>query len=130
MPKLVRLPTFAQDHGHLSVVERGIPFFVKRVFYIYEVPVGTIRGGHGHKRTKVALIAAAGVCEVSGYTISGEEWSFQLADPAECLVLDPGDWHQMRFDERGTVLICLASEEYDPTDYIYDIPKAVAQRLQ
>jgi dTDP-4-dehydrorhamnose 3,5-epimerase-like enzyme len=122
MPALIHLTTVVEERGYLTVVENGVPFAVKRVFYTYRVPAGTVRGGHGHKRTRTALVVAAGECEVSGYTESGDAWSFRLADPSECLVLEPGDWHQMRFLEPGTVLICLASEEYDPNDYVYEAP--------
>ena len=99
-----------------------MPFPVKRVFYTYNVPAGTVRGGHGHKRTRMALVAVAGTCVVSGYTVEGESWSHRLEDPGICLVVEPGEWHRMEFEANGTVLVCFASEEYDAEDYVYDPP--------
>jgi hypothetical protein len=123
MPSEIRLTTIAENRGTLTVVEKGVPFPVKRIFYTYNVPPGTVRGGHGHKRTRIALVAAAGVCVVSGFSLTGEAWTYRLDDPSRCLVLEPGDWHRMAFEKAGTVLICFASEEYDPDDYVYDQPK-------
>lgn len=122
MPSLMRLPTMQDERGLLSVMEKGTPFLIRRVFFTYGVPAGTTRGGHGHKRTWIALVAAAGMCEVSGVSASGRSWSFNLDDPSVCLVLEPGDWHKMHFPRQGTVLLCVASEEYDPADYIHDVP--------
>ena len=122
MPALTRLRTIDQDRGSLTVLEKGVPFVIRRVFYTYNVPAGTIRGGHGHRRCRMALVAAAGVCVVSGFSADGSAWSYRLEDPAECLVLEPGDWHRMAFESEGTVLISFASEEYDAEDYFYDPP--------
>ena len=112
------------ERGLLSVMERGTPFRIKRVFFTYGMPAGAVRGGHGHRRTWIALVAAAGVCDVSGFTASGGAWSFRLDDPSSCLVLEPGDWHRMHFPQAGAVLLCVASEEYDPSDYLHDPPSA------
>jgi hypothetical protein len=123
MPSLIRLTTFDQDHGALTVVEKGVPFPIKRVFYTYHAPVGTVRGGHSHKRSRMALVAVTGRCAVSGVSANGESWSYKLDEPAHCLVLEPSDWHRMTFEVPGTVLLCFASEEYDPDDYVYQQPK-------
>jgi len=122
MPTMVRMKTFREERGALTVFEKDVPFAIKRVFYTYGVPVGTVRGGHGHKKTSIGLVAAAGACTVSGSTRDGAPWSFRLDDPEYCLVLEPGNWHQMLFHLRGTVLLCLASEDFDPEDYFYDRP--------
>jgi hypothetical protein len=124
MPALVPLTTMREERGSLTVVEKGMPFPVKRVFYTWGVPAGTIRGGHGHMKCRVALVAATGACTVSGTSRGGESWSYRLEDPSRCLLLEPGDWHQMAFEAPATVLLCFASEEYDPADYFYDRPAA------
>ncbi len=122
MPNLLVLKTLTDSRGCLTVVEKGVPFPIKRVFYTYRVPAGAVRGRHAHRRTRIALVAMAGSCEVSGCGLDGESWRFLLTNPTECLVLEPGDWHQMAFLEAGTILLCLASEEFDPEDYVYDHP--------
>lgn len=122
MPALVHLTTIAEPRGHLTVIEKGIPFPVKRVFYTYNVPEGAVRGGHRHKKNRTALMVPAGTCDVSGITPGKTPWTYRLDDPSVCLVLEPEDWHQMTFVAPGTILLCLASEEYDPEDYIYDAP--------
>jgi hypothetical protein len=122
MPSLMHLMTITQDRGSLTVIEKDVPFQVKRIFYTYGVPVGTVRGGHMHKQSRIALVAVAGACVVSGFTALGEMWSHRLEEPALCLIVEPGEWHRMAFEMRGTVLVCFASEEYDPADYIYDPP--------
>ena len=122
MPNLIRLTTVTQERGSLTVVEKGVPFPVKRIFYTYQVPPGTVRGRHGNKRSRLGLVAGAGACTVSGISAEGDAWTFRLEDPALCLVLEPGEWHQMVFETAGTVLICFASEEYDPDEYFYDPP--------
>ena len=124
MPAMVRMKSFPEERGTLTVIENDIPFPIKRVFYTYGVPAGTVRGGHGHKKTSIGLVAAAGACTVSGATREGASWSFRLDNPEYCLVLEPGNWHQMFFDLSGTVLLCLASETYDPEDYFYERPNA------
>jgi dTDP-4-dehydrorhamnose 3,5-epimerase-like enzyme len=121
---LIEITTLTDARGCLSVAEKGVPFRIKRVFYTYKVPPGTVRGGHGHKQTTVALIAVAGICAVNGRTAAGSDWKFRLSNPSECLVIEPGEWHQMQFEEPGTVLLCLASEEYDADDYFYEPPAA------
>ena len=66
----------------------------------------------------MALIALSGTCTVEVVGEEGTPSEYRLQDPRDCLVLEPGDWHQMRFEKTGTVLLCLASEEYDPNDYV------------
>ena len=122
MPSLITLKTISQERGCLTIIEKEVPFTVRRVFYTYKVPAGTVRGRHAHKRNRIAMVAVAGTCEITGFTAAGKSWRYRLSDPAQCLVLDPGDWHQMSFVEPATVLLCLASEEYDPDDYLYEPP--------
>ena len=125
MPALIHLQTIRDSRGSLTVMEKGIPFPIKRVFYTYGVPAGTVRGGHGHQVTRLALVAAAGACSVSGVTAGGGAWEFRLDDPSRCLVLEPADWHQMRFDSPGTILLCMASEDFSASEYFYERPEPV-----
>jgi len=115
MAKMIELPTFTDERGILTVVEKILPFEIKRFYYIYNV--SNKRGGHRHKKTAQALICLGGSCEV--YVHDGEEEnSYFLDDPKKCLLLDPKDWHTMdKFSENATLLV-FASEYYDLNDYI------------
>jgi hypothetical protein len=116
VPSLIDLATVRQSRGSLTVIEKVLPFPVRRVFYIYDVPPGTSRGGHGHKKTRMAL---SGSCRISG---AWGAWEYRLDFPSRCLVLEPSDWHDMLFETPGTILLCLASEEFDADDYIDEMP--------
>ena len=117
MPTLIDLPTFSDSRGKLTVLERILPFEIKRVFCIYDVT--TSRGGHGHKKTKMALIALSGSVTIHCQSPSTDA-EYKLNSPAQCLVLEPEDWHSMdNFSEHATLLV-LASEEFNKEDYFYE----------
>ena len=122
MVQIIDLMTKADERGKLTVIERCLPFEIKRVFYIYDVCDGKDRGGHGHKKTKIALICVSGSCDV--YVNNGrEEQTFALSSPSCCLILEPEDWHRLSNFTTGTVMMALASEYYDKDDYFYEIKK-------
>ncbi len=115
MAHIIDLPTFADKRGKLTVVEKLLPFKVKRFYYIYDATVK--RGGHRHKKTIQALICLAGSCEIYVNNQKKEE-TFILDKPNKCLILDPKDWHTMdQFSQNATLLV-FASEFYDVNDYI------------
>lgn len=116
MAQLIKARTFVDYRGSLSVVEREIGFPIRRIFYIYGVKEK--RGGHGHRRTKTALIAVHGEVIVSGQTPT-EDFCVRLDSPDQCLLLEVEDWHEMEFSEDG-VLLVLASEEFSKDDYFYE----------
>ncbi len=117
MPHIITLPSFTDSRGDLTVIEKSLPFNIKRVYYIYNA--NDLRGGHRHKLTQQALICVAGVCSVfvdDGY----RQQTFLLDRPDKCLIVDPQDWHTMKNDSKQTVLLVLASEYFDKEDYIYE----------
>lgn len=118
MARLIELKTNSDPRGHLTVIEKILPFEIKRVFYVYGVgSPETVRGGHRHNKTVQALVSVAGSCVVE--TDNGEErGSFALDSPSKCLVVEPEDWHIMKGFTRDCVLLVMASEYYDPADYI------------
>ena len=116
MATLIQLKTFSDHRGSLTVIEKVLPFEIKRVYYIYNAT--TERGGHRHKKTWQALVAVSGSCQV--YVHNGkEENTFLLDTPDKCLILAPEDWHTIDNFTKDCVLLVLASEYYDPNDYIY-----------
>jgi len=111
----IELQTISDDRGSLTVIEKVLPFDIKRVYYIYNV-VGE-RGGHKHKKTIQALIALNGACQVHVVNGTSKE-SFHLDSPDKCLIVNPDDWHTMDNFSKGTILLVLASECYDEEYYI------------
>jgi len=115
LAEIVMVPTFSDERGKLSVIDKFLPFEIKRVFYIYSTS-GT-RAEHMHKKTKQALICVSGKCSV--YVNNGKQKkNFPLDSPEKCLVLNPEDWHRMENFSKGAVLLVLASTNYDKDDYI------------
>ena len=116
MPKLISLPTFKDKRGSLTVIEKIVPFEVKRVYFIYNSE-GYERGFHKHKLTKQALIVTSGSCSVFVKN-SKETLNYNLDSPSKCLMLNPEDYHWMNNFKKETVLLVLASEFYDINDYL------------
>jgi dTDP-4-dehydrorhamnose 3,5-epimerase-like enzyme len=118
MANLIDLKTFTDKRGNLTVIEKVIPFDIKRIFYIYGVDQ-SVRGGHRHKKTIQAAICIQGSCRINNNNGQKQE-SFALDTPSKCLILQPEDWHTMSEFTPDAILMVLASEYFDSNDYIYD----------
>jgi dTDP-4-dehydrorhamnose 3,5-epimerase-like enzyme len=120
MARVITLKTNADSRGKLTVIERVFPFDIKRVFYIYGVD-DSVRGQHRHKKTYQAAICLHGSCRVLNQAGEGQPIStFILDSPVKCLLIDPNDYHWMDQFSPDAILMVLASEYYDPQDYIYE----------
>lgn len=118
MAHLINLKTFVDERGSLTVIEKVIPFVIKRVFYIYGVDA-SIRGQHRHRKTRHAVISISGRCTV--YNNNGEkEEIFELDMPNQCLILEPEDWHSIYNFSVGSILLVFASEYFQENDYIWE----------
>ncbi len=115
MAYIIELPSFCDERGRLTVLEKVLPYDIKRVYYMYNVT--SKRGGHKHKKTIQALIALSGSCEVFVENVNKKE-TFVLDSNTKCLLVNPEDWHTMDSFSKGTILLVLASEYYDAEDYI------------
>ena len=107
--------------GNLTVVENGatLPFDVKRVYYLYDVPGGENRGSHAHKELSQLIIAASGSFTVT--LDDGEcKRSFFLNRPYQGLYVKPGMWRDLVDFSSGAVAMVLASDVYKQEDYIRD----------
>jgi len=106
--------------GNLSVVQNGdtIPFDVKRVYYLYDVPGGESRGAHAHKELSQLIVAAR------SFTVTLDDGkvkrSFLLNRPYQGLLVVPGIWRDLDDFSSGSVCMVLASHPYDKEDYIRD----------
>jgi dTDP-4-dehydrorhamnose 3,5-epimerase-like enzyme len=115
MAHIIKLPTFGDERGDLTVVEKILPFEIKRFYYIYDVT--NKRGGHRHHKTIQALICVGGTCDIYVHDGKKEE-TILLDNPSKCLILDPKDWHTMDNFSKGSTLLVFSSEYYDRNDYI------------
>ena len=118
MARLMNLKTFCDARGNLTVIEKVLPFEIKRIFYIYGVDE-SVRGRHRHHKTIQAAVCLRGTCTIDSNDGRTAQ-TFVLDSPDKCLILDPKDWHQMREFSRDAILMVLASEHFDPKDYIYE----------
>lgn len=115
MGKIIDLATFSDPRGDLTVIEKILPFQVKRIYFIYNVEGK--RGEHRHKKTRQAFVCLNGSCKI--YLNNGENKKFIVLDnPKKCLIVEPEDWHYMDSFSNGSILLVLASEYYDIKDYI------------
>lgn len=107
--------------GNLSVVECGkvVPFKVKRVYYLYDVPGGESRGGHAHKALFQLIVAVSGSFSVTLDDGTNKK-TFVLNRPYQGLLVVPGIWRTLDDFSSGSVCMVLASEKYDESDYIRD----------
>ena len=117
MAELINLKTFTDNRGNLTVIERVIPFDIKRIFYIYGVDE-SVRGGHRHKTTIQAAVCIKGSCTIYNNDSATEE-IFELDTPSKCLILNPEDWHQMYNFSDDAILMVFASTFFHADDYIY-----------
>lgn len=119
--KLITLPKEEDPRGSLTYIYENVqvPFDIRRVFYIYDVPAGKDRGAHAHKECWQFIIAASGALEV--YLNDGKvEKVVTLNRPYQGLLVPPGIWaHEQEFTT-GALCLVLASHEYKAADYIRD----------
>ncbi|WP_291329324.1 FdtA/QdtA family cupin domain-containing protein [Desulfovibrio sp. UCD-KL4C] len=128
-PKLIDLPKIEDNRGNLTFIEnsRHIPFDIKRVYYLYDVPGGESRGGHAHKELRQYIIAASGSFDVI-LDDGKNKTTFSLNRSYYGLYIPKMTWRELENFSSGSVCLVLASEYYDPTDYYYtyeDFLKAV-----
>lgn len=111
----------SERKGNLSVIENGksIPFDVKRVYYLYDIPGGESRGGHAHKNLYQLIIAASGSFSVT-LDDGNIKKTFILNRPYQGLLIVPGIWRTLDDFSSGAVCLVLASEEYSEDDYLRD----------
>lgn len=112
---MLQLPVFSDERGTLSVLDGILPFEIKRVYWIYGAD-GQTRGGHRHQHTRQALIAVHG--KVSMHMDDGlHAEDLMLDHPNKCLLVEPKDWHTMKFHAQS-VLLVVASHPFDRNDYL------------
>lgn len=122
MPKLwIDLPALGDERGCLSVAEVGqhVPFEVKRVYWIYRTCPNVTRGLHAHRELQQLAIAVSGSCQML-LDDGASRVSYRLDSPTRGLLIEPGMWREMTEFSEDCVLLVLASEGYDESDYLRD----------
>lgn len=119
----------SDSKGNISVVENGdtVPFDVKRMYYLYDVPGGVSRGGHAHKDLSQFIIAASG-CFTVTLDDGKVKRAFTLNRPYQGLLVKPGVWRNLDDFSSGSVCLVLASEKYDESDYIREYDEFLEYR--
>lgn len=127
--RIIELPKISDPRGNLSFIEGGqqIPFDIKRVYYLYDVPGGSDRGSHAHKNLHQFVVAMSGSFDVV-LDDGKKEKRFHLNRSYYGLYVCPMMWRYLDNFSSGGVCMVLASAHYDETDYIrnYDLFKRVA----
>lgn len=119
--KIVDLSKVHNDAGNITVLEnnKNVPFNINRIYYLYDVPMGADRGGHGHYELQQYIVAASGSFTfVLDDGISKKE--FFLNDPSKALHIQQGIWRELKDFSSGSICLVLASHEYNESDYIRD----------
>lgn len=118
---MVQLSKHHRPQGNITVVENGdtVPFDVKRIYYLYDVPGGEERGAHAHKKLSQLIVAASGSFSVT-LTDGKVKRTFLLNRPYQGLYVVPGIWRTLDDFSSGSVCLVLASETYQKEDYIRD----------
>lgn len=121
---VINLSKVSNEAGNITIVEneKNIPFDVKRLYYLYDIPGGESRGGHAHYDLEQFIIAASGSFEV--ILDDGENKKrVTLNSPDKALHIVPGLWRELDNFSSGSICLILASHKYDENDYIRDYPK-------
>ena len=114
----IDIPNIKDPRGNLAVLENSkLPFEIKRVYYLYDVPSGSQRGGHALKTTYQLLIPLSGSFEIFLKNVSGDV-SILMNNPTKGLLINPITWREMLNFSAGAVCLVLASKEYREEDYI------------
>lgn len=124
---LIKLPKVTDPRGNLSFIEGGVhvPFDIQRVYYLYDVPGGSDRGSHAHRKLHQFIVAMSGSFDVvldDGY----QKKRHHLNRPYCGLYVCPMMWRDLDNFSSGAVCMVLASARYDENDYIRDYSQFVS----
>ncbi|HBR11292.1 MAG TPA: hypothetical protein DD740_03585 [Chryseobacterium sp.] len=117
---IINLPKIEDPRGNLSVIENEtIPFPIKRVYYLYDVPSGTERGGHAHKEQEAFIIAVSGSFDVI-LNDGQQKRVYTLNMPNQGLYVPKMTWRELKNFSSGAVCLVISPAVYDEEDYIRD----------
>lgn len=118
--EIINIPKIENSLGNIAVIEKDIiPFEIKRVYYLYDIPSSAARGGHAHKNLQQVLIAISGSFDVvlkDGTSVK----TLTLNKPDKGLLIKYNIWRELENFSSGAVCLVLASDVFDEVDYIRD----------
>ncbi|MBQ8453546.1 MAG: WxcM-like domain-containing protein [Prevotella sp.] len=119
--RIIDLPKITDPRGNLTVCEgiHNVPFDVKRVYWVYDVPGGESRGSHMHKHCREFIIAVSGSFSVT-VDDGTKQKTFMLNHPYQGLLVEANQWRTLEDFSSGAVCLVLASELFSEEDYIRD----------
>ena len=104
----------------LEALSEQVPFEIKRTYFIFDTTPGTVRGKHAHQTLRQVLICVSGACTIECEESDGKRSVHRLDWPTKGLYIAGLVWREMKEFSKDAVLMVLASEHYDPSDYIHD----------
>lgn len=116
--KIIELPKIHDPQGNLTFVESDsqVPFGIERAYYVYDVPGGSMRGGHAHKELHQFIVAMSGSFDIT-LDDGKDKKKFHLARSYYGLYVCPMIWREIDNFSSGSVLMCLASHKFNEADY-------------
>lgn len=125
--RIIDFPVVADPRGNLTFIEgtRTIPFEIKRVYYLYDVPGGAHRGGHGHRNLEQVLVAMSGSFDIV-LDDGNRQRRYHLNRSFYGIYIPPMSWREMDNFSSGSVCMVLASDYYDEGDYFRDYNQFIA----
>jgi hypothetical protein len=126
--EIIDIPKIENSLGNIAVIENDvIPFDIKRVYYLYDIPSSSMRGGHSHKKLQQVLIAISGSFDVvlkDGNTVN----TITLNKPDKGLLIKHNTWRELENFSSGAVCLVLASTIYEEDDYIRDFDEFLSSK--
>ncbi|MTE26766.1 sugar 3,4-ketoisomerase [Winogradskyella ouciana] len=127
--KIIEIPKVHDERGSLAVIEKQVvPFAIKRVYYLYDVPSDSYRGGHAHKEQESVIIALSGSFEVI-IDDGKSRKRIMLNKPTQGLYLPTNIWREIDNFSSGAVCLVLASTTYNEDEYIREYETFINQSL-
>jgi dTDP-4-dehydrorhamnose 3,5-epimerase-like enzyme len=126
--------TFDKNHqikGNLTAVSNNVhvPFDIKRIYYLYDVPGGLSRGGHAHKDLQQLVIALSGSFDIN-LDDGSTKRTFQLSRPNIGLLIPPGLWRELNNFSSGSICMVLASDLYTEEDYFRNYEEFLSYKMK
>lgn len=121
------MPAITDPRGDLTFIEGGnhVPFEIKRIYYIYNVPVDSLRGGHAHRDLEQVVFALSGSFRMT-VDDGRKRQEYYLRNPRKGIYMSRLVWREMDQFSQGAVCMVLASHAFDETDYLRDYDEFLA----